>query len=695
MAIYSEVNHTKWMVRVKLVVLAVVIYILWDINGGMFDIVFSFLGTTPCIGAGNGSVWEWYFRTSLDHWSAFLGMIFALNFPLAEQFFTKAKGIPLVLTAIGLGTISVWWFLEYYMKSKLEYNLTHSYSAIIPLTSYIFFRNITPGIRSGVSGSLHDLGKTTLETYLLQHHVWLTSNAKTLLNITPGYPWINFALATVLFFVLAKELYRLTMTLRGMIMPDDRDIALRNTVGMGVVLAIAFAAAWVLHTMQTSLIGIFVSCLLLSLVAVMVIIKLVPSTGDTPVFQSVAVKFVGVVTVLCVLGIVAQFLAPDLAPSPSSTALTVQRQRPVTFEKSCFESISRGRWEKTPCISSNQDRTAYCGTQRWVWTDSHSTSCPLASISSSTAASMLRGKKIVFVGDSLTRLVYHAFNRLLDPEKYRKNYDSALKHSDMQYKHTANNITVHFLWSPMMRDVIPRVMENNTILSASYLVVGAALWDALHERDLPLYAKHAQELAAVLPKKAKVAWVQPTGVVDALLNSPEKQKYMTENIVESYRDTMSKSLVKSRVDVFIDSRNVSLSREETSTDGVHYGEDIYAVIAQMLMNGYALHYPELMKKPAKKAIGGKPTGPMSLPGYGAAVLALSVVMIFTMDSFLGVGFLSQAVCGRFPDWEAAYGPLLKKLGVRGIEEAEDSKSLIGNEEKEIALGTLVHAAHKA
>jgi hypothetical protein len=58
------------------------------------------------------------------------------------------------------------------------------------------------------------VGKTTLETYLLQHHIWLTSNAKTLLTIVPEHPWINFAVASMLFYVVSKELYRLTMSLR-------------------------------------------------------------------------------------------------------------------------------------------------------------------------------------------------------------------------------------------------------------------------------------------------------------------------------------------------------------------------------------------------------------------------------------------------------------------------------------------------
>eukprot|EP01035_Chromulina_nebulosa_P019115 gene19115-24949_t len=165
---------------------------------------FGWLRTNSVIGAPNGSVWEYYFRTSLDHWSSFLGMIFALNFPIGEQFFSKAQGGPLYVAAAIFFILFICWFKYIYLLEK-----------------------------SYVSMSLHDLGKTTLETYLLQHHIWLTSNAKTLLTIIPGNPWVNFALATVLFFTVAKELYRVTMSLRGMILPDDEQISKNNIIVLG------------------------------------------------------------------------------------------------------------------------------------------------------------------------------------------------------------------------------------------------------------------------------------------------------------------------------------------------------------------------------------------------------------------------------------------------------------------------------
>lgn len=77
MRVASSVNYTKWGIRLKMAVLAVIIFLVWDIDSGLFRLVhFLFLDETPTLGATNGAMWEWYFRSVLDHWSAFLGMLF-------------------------------------------------------------------------------------------------------------------------------------------------------------------------------------------------------------------------------------------------------------------------------------------------------------------------------------------------------------------------------------------------------------------------------------------------------------------------------------------------------------------------------------------------------------------------------------------------------------------------------------------
>ena len=76
MRIYPEVNHTQWGIRYKLAVLGLLVYAVWDLPfTRLFDLFFGWwMDITPTIGATLGPRWEWYFRSSLDHWSTFLGM---------------------------------------------------------------------------------------------------------------------------------------------------------------------------------------------------------------------------------------------------------------------------------------------------------------------------------------------------------------------------------------------------------------------------------------------------------------------------------------------------------------------------------------------------------------------------------------------------------------------------------------------
>lgn len=104
MRVGKQYNYTKWGIRVKMAILAVIIYAIWEIPGAFMSSFFM-LPQSPTVGAGNGTRYEFHFRTSLDHWSTWFGMIFALNFPFytawlkrvesnlspSQQFFAKGS----------------------------------------------------------------------------------------------------------------------------------------------------------------------------------------------------------------------------------------------------------------------------------------------------------------------------------------------------------------------------------------------------------------------------------------------------------------------------------------------------------------------------------------------------------------------------------------------------------------------------
>ena len=126
----------------------------------------------------------------------------------------------------------------------------------IPVVAYVVLRNLWPSARGRFLGLLRQVGKITLELYLLQvcptaehvkcvpialefssctaltsnvagacvfvvtrffptltiprpprgqHHLWLGSHAKTLLVVVPGMPMVNFALVSVGFIVAAHQ----------------------------------------------------------------------------------------------------------------------------------------------------------------------------------------------------------------------------------------------------------------------------------------------------------------------------------------------------------------------------------------------------------------------------------------------------------------------------------------------------------
>lgn len=684
MYVYSSVNTSKWGIRWKLMVVGLLIFLIWDVNGGLFDLLFAWLGTEKTIGANYGSVWEYYFRTSLDHWSSFLGMIFAVNFPLAEQYFHKARegsGWSLWVAAALMGALALWWLAYCYPLDKLEYNLTHAYFSIIPLTAYIFFRNLTPRFRSGVSQSMHDLGKTTLETYLLQHHIWLTSNAKTLLTIVPEHPWINFALATLLFFFVSKELYRLTMSLRGMVIPDDKGVAWNNCLGMGAIVGLLYVLGHAVHGLGPSWATVLLSCLALALVALLLIGRFTRN-ADHPVYHLVSTRAVMVTGVLAL--VVGTQMMFSHSAAAGSSALSASRPYAGNSAE-CLDSVSRGHWVKVRCAeptAAKPSKSAYCSTDQWVW--DAEPGCPVGKFDLSRLRGVFKGKKLLFVGDSSVRSAYHQFISAVDPG-YSQNHSAAFKHSDIQHSPAFDrNMSLSFVWAPLIDNVTAVLTQTYRAPGPkpSMIVCGAAYWDALYVRDVQSYAaKFGAMVGTVAPMASAAAkstvnvWLLPTTVLDDHLPTADKQQFMTEAVVGQYREAVRSAVAASRTSsaggalfqTVVDPTAASLSREAGSSDGVHYGEEVYQVVAHMLANAYSLHFPAVYAKggaasgAAKKPYVPKKTGSMSSPVYGAAMLALSFAMLFLMDSFLGAGYLSLALFGKSLDYDEAYRKTLEEV----------------------------------
>ena len=244
-------NNAK-AVRIKLIVLGVFIYVVWDLDNGFLFTTFHgmFLNNQPTIGASSGPLWEWYFRSTLDHWATLWGMVFALHYPVTCLWIQKMEQrldwgrcvVTKAIVGVSLLTATAWWIHGPFQQERFEYNQSHAYFSIIPLLTYIYFRNLTPWLRSHSLGLLQSMGQTTLETYLLQHHIWMTTHSQTLLTIIPGYPQMNFLVATAVYVVLSRCLFRVTLTLRSILLPSSSTVweCLRNLGSLTGAFAVCY-----------------------------------------------------------------------------------------------------------------------------------------------------------------------------------------------------------------------------------------------------------------------------------------------------------------------------------------------------------------------------------------------------------------------------------------------------------------------
>jgi len=723
MSFQKEKNYTKYWIRNKLAVLAMIIYMMWDCDFGIFRRMHMlFLSEKPVAGATMGTNWEWYFRSYLDHWSTLLGMIFAINYPIVSLFYRKLEArskrsewMGKMAVAAGMLVAFGLWARGPLMYSKIPYNGTNPYLGFIPLVTYIFLRNLTPRLRSYSMELLHEIGKTTLETYLMQHHIWLTSNSKTILVFLPGWPRVNLALVTYIYVILSRQLHNLTLLLRGMLLPNDRQACINSLVGMGVTIAGFYCTAFLMEGMD-----------MISLISV----GMVSAVGGALLYQSVidsswfnfrkAVKeakeelagnadddeytdidrsefssdvnaendtfysktfppLIGTM-VLLLLGITwngfASAGASAVGPLPPRCDAFVNDGMWIPID-GCNEA-SRGMAYRDYGLASYGTCAPHGNSYVWAWREQPSrTRCRFGHRSEEKLKKSLNRREVVFIGDSMTRYVYHASMRTLGIKESGAYDATGPKHADISNK-LWDTTNVNFKWAPLavdqlnvLKEINQRVTKGTGMQPPDLIVLGGGAWDRLHvyatDEDRQSHATTLKDLGEEMRKAqeeygAAVVWFIPTTINSQALNTEEKRDHMREEDMEAMRAVYARNGILSSSSFVIDGPAFTSSRVAESYDGVHYPIQVYEAGAQILFNALDWLLPPAIVDPVIPPRVGK----MANPILGAMMMLLVMIGLFCFDGFLGFSYLASLfVRGVMPHdlHEEAFTALHKKMGL--------------------------------
>ena len=257
--IFKEHNMSTNIVTAKILILIVLVYVIWEVPG-VFTVLFKpfewLLSYTDPKKPDANPMHEWFFRSGLDRYVWIYGMVCAFLHPKYEAFVrwvdekpTKEKTVIQALILTMNTIVGYWWYRTYYILPKLEYNVVHPYTSWIPITIFIIFRNFSLTMRSYFIHIFCECGKITLETYISQFHIWLSSSVPNgqpgmLLGLLPEeYPVLNFMLCTTIYVGISQRIFTLTNDLKLACVPSANNKLLSLHVGFGVAWFIGMGIA--------------------------------------------------------------------------------------------------------------------------------------------------------------------------------------------------------------------------------------------------------------------------------------------------------------------------------------------------------------------------------------------------------------------------------------------------------------------
>jgi N-acetylneuraminate 9-O-acetyltransferase len=170
---------------------------------------------------------EYYFRFQADKYTAIVGILSGYVWAKFKAYMQWAyAGEQPQVAAMwaqrigGASLIYIWWALFGHINDKYTYNPIHPYCFWLPVAGWLMLRNSSKYLCELHSEALEFFGRITLETYVLQFHVYMNHNVKNIPVILPGsgedgiwiMKFLNMGLCGVLFVTMAYYARKITIT---------------------------------------------------------------------------------------------------------------------------------------------------------------------------------------------------------------------------------------------------------------------------------------------------------------------------------------------------------------------------------------------------------------------------------------------------------------------------------------------------
>lgn len=220
----------------KVIISGCAVYLFVKVEGPM-DFIFWALKTFARI---DWDLREWRFRVLLDIWAVHFGMIVSIlvNSPALADRRTMLTKFRLAGAVFGLALMGLYWHLASAYTVKAEYNAHNNYLALLPILGYVLVRNGADFLMNRHSRVFGWFGKISLETFILQFHIWMAADTKGVLYILDmgingatiadrdsGYAHrhvTNFLLTTAIFLLVSEKIAHASGTLTTWIVSPEK-----------------------------------------------------------------------------------------------------------------------------------------------------------------------------------------------------------------------------------------------------------------------------------------------------------------------------------------------------------------------------------------------------------------------------------------------------------------------------------------